>query len=586
MGSGKTTRLRACALLVLLLALPAVAAATQRVPLRDGVVAVAAADGELHVEATPLPGEGLLAFARRVCGTAEVAAKLSELNGGRKLLAGVRYRVPFALLAADLQRQVLQALFPGDRLEATGWYHGVDLAALQRGVTLWHLAERFTGSGENFRQLREANRLADDELRAGQSLWIPAGLLKPALRRALPAGLGGTPGVALEHRTGAAGGGSDGYAVYRLQPGEALYSSVVVRFTGRVFAEDVNALAAEIAAASGIRDVTDIPIGYEVKIPHELLLPEFLPAGHARRQEYEVELSDSRQFSNRVRSDRLDGITVVLDAGHGGADVGASMNGVWESLYVYDVMVRVKELLESRTAARVVPTVRDGAGFSVRDADVLPFSRGHAVLTTPPYPIVESKPGVNLRWLLANSQLRQAAASGVDPRKVVFVSIHADSLHPSLRGAMAYIPGAALAGGSFRRTEEVYNVRREAREQPEPLSWRERVESEGLSRQMAEATIAAFRKRGLPVHPYKPVRERIIQKRSQYVPAVLRYNAIPAKMLVEICNLANEEDRRMIQTRAFRQNVAEAIVDGIMAYYGEAATTPGVAAGVVAAAGR
>ena len=73
------------------------------------------------------------------------------------------------------------------------------------------------------------------------------------------------------------------YALYRLQAGEALYSSVVVRFTGRVFAEDVNAVAAEIAARSRIADVTDIPIGYGVKIPLELVQPEFLPAGHPRR---------------------------------------------------------------------------------------------------------------------------------------------------------------------------------------------------------------------------------------------------------------------------------------------------------------
>ena len=60
---------------------------------------------------------------------------------------------------------------------------------------------------------------------------------------------------------------------------------------------------------------------------------------------------------------------------------------------------------------------------------------------------------------------------------------------------------------------------------------------------MATRTIAAFRARDLPVHPYKPVRERIIRQRAEFVPAVLRYNSIPAKMLVEVCNLANGEDR-------------------------------------------
>ena len=531
-----------------------------------GLFAVLTPEGAPALEATPLRGEGLNGFARRLCGSEEASARLAEANDGKRLLAGSRYRVPLALLEPELQQKVLQALFPQDQLQVTGWTHTIELAALRRGESLWTVADRFTGNGANFRQIREANRLADDELRPGQQLWIPAALLRPALQQALPPGLLSTPGVALDHRRDDSGG----YAVYRLQPGEALYSSVVVRFTGRVFAEDVNALAAEIATASGIADVTDIPIGYEVRIPHELLLPEFLPADHARRREYEADLSDSNAFSNPVRATGLEGITVVLDAGHGGADVGAAMGGVWESLYVYDIMVRVKELLERRTAARVVPTIRDGARHSVREADVLPFSRGHQVLTTPPYPIVDARVGVNLRWYLANSHFRKATSGAGDPEKVIFVSIHADSLHPSLRGAMVYVPAASLTGGRSSRSGDVYEARLEVREQPSfELPWRARLESEGLSREMASATIAAFRAAGLPVHPYKPVREKIIRTRGEFVPAVLRYNSIPAKMLVEVCNLANDQDRRLIQTRAFRQQVAEAIVAGILAYYGE-----------------
>ena len=541
-------------------------AASPRVPVGSGLFAVLTPEGTPALEATPLRGEGLNAFARRLCGSEEAAGRLAEANGGRHLLAGLRYRVPLPLLTPELQQKVVRGLFPGDQLQVTGWTHTVELAALRRGESLWTVAERFTGDGAHFRQIREANRLADDELRPGQQLWIPAALLRPGLQQALPPGLLSTPGVALDHREDEKGG----YAVYRLQPGEALYSSVVVRFTGRVFAEDVNALAAEIASASGIADVTDIPIGYEVKIPHELLLPEFLPAQHARRQEYEAGLSDSNRFSNEVRARGLEGITVVLDAGHGGADVGASMGGVWESLYVYDVMVRAKELLERRTAATVVATIRDGARHAVRDSDVLPFSRGHQILTTPPYPIADARVGVNLRWYLANSHYRKATSGAGDPKKVVFVSIHADSLHPSLRGAMVYVPAASLTGGRSSRSGDVYAARLEVREQPAvELPWRARLESEGLSREMANATIAAFRAAGLPVHPYKPVREKIIRTRGEFVPAVLRYNAIPAKMLVEVCNLANDEDRRLIQTRAFRQKVAEAIVAGVLAYYGE-----------------
>ena len=158
---------------------------------------------------------------------------------------------------------------------------------------------------------------------------------------------------------------------------------------------------------------------------------------------------------------------------------------------------------------------------------------------------------------------------------MVFLSIHADSLHPSLRGAMAYIPAADKLDGRYGKSGAVYTSRKEVQESPLVSFPREqRVESEGLSRELAKEIIAAFHSGGLQVHPFKPVRDRIIRNKSEWVPAVLRYNAIPAKMLLEVCNLANDEDRRLVQTRAYRQKVSEAIVQGLMAYYGEDAEGP------------
>ncbi len=550
---------------VLLAVATAPASAGRRVEFQDGLVAVRADDGELYLEAVPLPAEGLLSFTRRLTGSEEAAAEIRQLNGNRlRMLAGVRYRVPFDRLDRVHQGQVIRALYPEDRGSSRGWSHTVTREAIADGATLWRLAVWFTGEGRNFPVLRQANGLVDDGLSPGQTLLIPAEILRPSLRSMLPSPPPNDR--ALDFRRE----GDEEFAVYRLQAGEALYSSVVVRFTGRIYAEDVNALASEIAAVNGIADVTDIPIGYEVRLPIDLLLPEYLPAGDPRKLEYEAQLSESQQFSNEVHSRGLEGITVVLDAGHGGADVGASKDGVWESLYVYDIMERARHILETRTAATVVTTVRDGSDSRIAPRDVLPYSRGHQVLTTPPYPIQDAKVGVNLRWYLANSVHRKAVKAGADPKKTVFVSIHADSLHPSLRGAMVYIPSTQLTAGSFGRTGAAYSQRAEYREKPRvEYSWRERSQSEGLSRDLATHTLAALRARGLAIHEFKPIREKIIRKRSQYVPAVLRYNAIPAKMLLEVSNLANQDDRRLIQTQAFRQKMAEALVQGIMAYYGE-----------------
>lgn len=134
---------------------------------------------------------------------------------------------------------------------------------------------------------------------------------------------------------------------------------------------------------------------------------------------------------------------------------------------------------------------------------------------------------------------------------------------------MAYIAGARYGKGSYKREGLAYASRREVREQPQvSFSSRERIKSEGLSRDLAEGLIRSMEQHGLAIHPDKPVREKIVRNRKEWVPAVLRYNAIPAKILLEVCNLANPEDRELLQTRAFRQRVAEAITQGLIDYYG------------------
>ena len=542
-----------------------------RLRLEEGIEATASGDGQIAVEAVPRRGEGLAGFALRFCGDARLAPQLLESNRlppGSHLKTGRRYRVPFEILAASWQLAAARALFPEDRGDATGWRHQVRGCGPLRRENLWQLSEWFTGKGENFRAIREYNSLRDEDVPRGAVLTIPSELLRPAFGAALP-----VPQRPYVLAYGKDQGGE--YAVYRLRPGEALYSGVVVRFTGRIYAADVNTLAADIAHRSGIEDVTDIPVGFKVKIPLELLLPEYLPEGDPRRKEYEAGLRASSHFSNQVQAKGLEGITVILDAGHGGHDSGATFGGIWESVYVYDIAVRLKRLLESRTAASVDLTTRDGDGFRIAEADVLPVSRGHAVLTNPPYPIEDPVVGVNLRWYLANSFFRRALSGDNDPQKVVFLSIHADSLHPSLRGAMAYIPASRMRDESYGKSGPIYEVRQEFRESPRvEFPWHQRVQSEGLSRQLAKQVIGAFEELELPVHPFTPVRDHIIRNRSEWVPAVLRYNSVPSKMLLEVCNLNNDLDRKLLQTRGYRQHVAEAVLKGLLAYYGQSASQP------------
>lgn len=592
-GRGKGAIGRKPWLLVLWLAVffgfsPAFAAKARylgQAKLPDGERVVLTWDGSLRLEAAAKPGEGLHAFLRRYTGRTPTQA-FWEANPDRKkrLLAGVRYRVPFELLLPSWRLAVLKAVFSKDEATPSGWVHyGV-------GEPWTELAFWFTGDRGQAVELRSHNGASGDRVEKARRVEIPKRLLAGFLVEQLPAtelprqippapqapSDSGAPSSMseiselqplLEFATDEKGP----VAIYRLRPGEALYSAVVVRFTGRLSAEDVNALALEIAARSGIQDVTDIPIGYPVKIPRELLLPEYLPPQDPRRLEWEVERELAGQFRNQVRAVGLEGVTVILDAGHGGADVGAAVDGVWESVYVYDVMLRTMQLLRATTHAKVFPTTQDGQREQISNRDRLPLSRGHRVLTNPPYWIEDATVGVHLRWYLSNSILRSLKREKGQDR-VVFLSIHADSLHPSVRGGTFYIPAASLTAGSFAKAGSVYESRVEYREQPRvEQSAKERRRAEGLSRELAEHLTRAFAERKLKLHPYQPIRDRIYRGRYAWVPAVLRYNLVAPRVLVEVCNLANAEDRAALTTLAFRQQVAEALVQAIRSYFGEPA---------------
>ena len=554
-------------------------AATKRVAVPEigspTPVAVMTGKGKIHIEAKPRANEGLLAFAKRLCGNSKHSSALSRANGGvRRLKRGVRYRVPFDLLPKGSRQAAIRALLPKDQATADGWKHRVSSSSRGRDAeSLWSIAEWFTGAGENHRVLRQTNSLTSNVIRPGQFILVPRRVLAEPFTGMLPAP---TPRTAASRSSTEAtpfvsyGSDEQGeYASYRLKAGEALYSSVVMRFTGRLHAADVNELVREIKQRNEIGNVRELPVGYEVEIPLDLLSARYLPPDHPRRVEWEAQRAAGEQIENEVLALDLDGVTVVLDAGHGGRDIGAPVGGLWESNYVYDIMLRTKKLLESRTAATVVPTTREGSTFRIADADVLPQSRGHAVLTNPPYRIDNAAVATNFRWYLANWLYQQRRKDGVEPGQVIFVSIHADSLHHSLRGAMVYIPGLVGITDNYGKSGAPYTSRREVRAEPRVSFTRnERTTSRGLSRDLAEHVLASFRDSDLAIHHNGPIRDRIVRRRRVYVPAQIRFNRVPAKILLEVCNLGNEQDRRLMKTRAYRQRVAEAIVDGILSYYG------------------
>lgn len=559
-------------LLLVAPALPAAAAelASETLLLSEDLRVRVRQGRDIELEARTAAGEDYASISRRVTGSEAQAPALAAWNGQRPAGEGQWIRVPLALLTDELRSLVLRNLFPRDRHDRGDWLHWARSGVLPSyDEGLWQVAQWFAGNGQDFEALMRANGLDSPELASGQLIRIPGNLLHAALRARTRSDDG-----SLEFGSDASGS----YAAYRLKRGEALYSAVVVRFTGQTGAEEVHALARQLAERSNIRDTRDIPVNYEIKIPLELLEPEFLPQNHPRRLDAEAQQAELARalLNNPVAPTRggLKGVVLILDAGHGGRDLGTMHNGIWEHDYVYDVACRLKHHIEQESDAKVMMTLLDlETGCKPSAGDILAANRQGTILTTPNFIASEQGEaliGVNLRWYLANSIYRRALNEGVDPDRVLFLSLHADSRHPSLRGLMVYVPGASYRAGTYGQASGVYRKFEEVREKPYVrFTKSERIRSEAVSRRWAEAIVSSFKGQGLPLQAYQPVRDKVVMGRNKWLPAVLRGNAVPNKLLVELVNLSNAEDAALLASARWRDQLARALLNAIYLHFGE-----------------
>lgn len=485
--------------------------------------------------------------------------------------------VPYEHLSAEAKRWALQAMFPEDDWRKDGVRHRVRWPELE---SVWLMASLFSGHGQNYDRLQEANPDNPEKLRKADVWMIPHALLSVDLGGSLRGTVDRTQPedeldddariaayrALLSYKEDARGK----YASYYLRKGEALYSSVVMRYTDRVAPKEVTDLALTIAARSDIPDVHGIQPGQLIKIPVEFLADPFLPEGSAALEEEREVRKEIKRTARIEAGPKLSGVRIVLDAGHGGIDVGAMANGVWESDYVYDLAMRVRRILEQDTEAVVSSTIRyPSYGFKVRDTIRRP-TRVAEILTTPPFFNDGESPNavsVHLRWVLAND-LFASFARTEDARKTLFISFHADALHPSARGTMIYVPGATAIPASFTlsasRGHGVAEMKRGGRV---TFTSKERLQSEARSRVFAESILKSLKGEQLPIHSNRPIRNIIYRSGRNYVPAVLRYNRASTRVLIEVANLTNEDDAASMKDPAFRERYAEALVKGIRTYY-------------------
>ena len=223
---------------------------------------------------------------------------------------------------------------------------------------------------------------------------------------------------------------------------------------------------------------------------------------------------------------------VVIDAGHGGEDTGAvSPYGLKEKHVVLDVAGKVKKMLESR-GLEVVMT---------RSADVF-------------IPLAE-------RAKIANKQNAD-----------FFVSIHANaSLTRSLQGFEIYYLSEATDDAALaveRAENSVVRFESERHESSKTLKtiyWdlresENRKESLRIAQQVMNAVAGSVK-----------VAAQRVKSANFYV---LKWTECPA-VLIETGYLTNKEDERRLRNPAYKQDLANAIVEGIWRYKSEYEATDG-----------
>jgi N-acetylmuramoyl-L-alanine amidase len=214
--------------------------------------------------------------------------------------------------------------------------------------------------------------------------------------------------------------------------------------------------------------------------------------------------------------------SVVIDPGHGGADPGATASGVAEKDVTLDVARRLRELLVAQKV--VVSLTREGdKTLSLRDRVVLANSKKADLFVSihvNSLPAVKEKQAVETYFL----------GTTTDP--------HVQRLALDENRASGYTMA------DFRRLLE--GVLADSRQ--------------GESRKFAEAV------QGGLVNSLRPVVARLQDRGVRSAPFVVLIATEMPGILAEVSTVSNEDEARRLGDPAYRQQIARALANGILAY--------------------
>lgn len=515
-------------------------------------------NGKIIVQLQPKRGDGMYRFASwTLRDWKNNFKKIKKYNKNRPLQKSAFVTFPFKMLNDNLQSIVLQALFSNDSSEAEGWAHRVMFS----GETVSLIAGVYAKNSISTKQLIKSNKLKynGNRLLKGDVImipwnWIRAELnLKPVSVR--------KPLFIKENEIGGK------YAHYRLQKGESVYSAIVIRFTGRTLANDVNQLARKLLVINKIRNERSIRVNTDFKIPLEWISEEYLiqktPSLKSTEPTDKLETIQPRKKGLPVH--------VILDPGHGGLDPGAVFKlpqykrYIFEDETVYDISLRVAKILKQKNYV-VHLTLQDPDQSQPIKTLATKKDEDERILVNPPYRVAKSSIGINMRIYLVNDIYRKLKKKGIPKENILLMSIHGDALHKSIRGTTVYFPDSRLRRAHFKTNSRIY---RRIKEYQKKIRFRDRDNKRAslLSSSLGRTIIKTFKSEGILIHGSSSVRGYHYRKGFRTLPGILRYSQIPTSILVEVGNLNNRQDRNAFLNPIYRQKIASSLVKSINKHF-------------------
>jgi N-acetylmuramoyl-L-alanine amidase len=225
---------------------------------------------------------------------------------------------------------------------------------------------------------------------------------------------------------------------------------------------------------------------------------------------------------------------IIIDPGHGGPSPGTTQAAVAEDEITYDISVRVTNML-TEAGYEVHQTVYDKK-TKFKPQDMLTNDKNEFLVEK-----TGKKRPMKKKYLSKRCRIINSLYKGKDP---VAVSIHVNATNPLITGASFYYPGAERYG-----SEEIAKA----------------------SRKLAHTLEKAFKEREVPTYSLGPIPIRAVFNRfhrgdNWYAAVFKRTSDVKSKVVVETGNAQNKSDAARLVTTEGRQEIAEAIVAGIVSY--------------------